>query len=79
MRGERGRFDDLGVVDTLAMDRGDTEVAVADLALDDDQRNAFAKHLHGVSVPELMRREAAANAGGREAGGLPSSTMSRAA
>jgi hypothetical protein len=29
------RVDDLGVVDALEVDRGDTEVAVAELALDD--------------------------------------------
>src|SRR4051794_2476238 len=34
--------DDLGVVDPLKVDRGDTEVAVAELALDDDERHAFA-------------------------------------
>jgi hypothetical protein len=29
-----------------------------ELALDDDQRDAFAGHLDGVGVPELMWREA---------------------
>jgi hypothetical protein len=32
------RVDDLGVVDALEVDRGDAEVAVAELALDDDER-----------------------------------------
>jgi hypothetical protein len=32
--------DDLGVVDALNVDRGDPEVAVAELALDDGQRDA---------------------------------------
>jgi hypothetical protein len=36
------RFDDFGVVDALQVDRGDAEVAVSELALDDDQRHAFA-------------------------------------
>jgi hypothetical protein len=36
------RVDDLGVVDALEVDRGDAEVGVADLALDDDQRAARA-------------------------------------
>src|SRR5918994_6831190 len=40
--------DDLGVVDALEIDRGDAEVAVAELALDDDQRHALVRHLDGV-------------------------------
>ena len=43
--------DDLGVVDALEIDRGDAEVGVAELALDDDQRHALAGHLDGVGVP----------------------------
>jgi hypothetical protein len=31
------------------------EVAVSELALDDDQRYAFARHLDGVGVAELVR------------------------
>lgn len=34
-----------------------------ELALDDDQRNAFVRHLDGMGVPELVRREAAPDAG----------------
>jgi hypothetical protein len=34
---------------------------VAELALDDDQRHAFASHLDGVCVAELVRREAPAD------------------
>ena len=49
-------FDDLAVVDALQVDRSDAEVAVAELALDDDQRHAFAGELDGVRVPELVRR-----------------------
>jgi hypothetical protein len=33
------------------------------LALDDDQRHALARHLDGVGVPELVRREASPHAG----------------
>jgi hypothetical protein len=32
---------------------------VSELALDDDQRDAFAGHLNGVGVTELMRRKPA--------------------
>jgi len=32
--------DDLGVIDALQVDRGDAEVAVVELALDDQQRDA---------------------------------------
>jgi hypothetical protein len=35
-------FDDLATVDALQIDGSDAEVAVAELALDNDQRNAFA-------------------------------------
>jgi hypothetical protein len=62
------RLDDLGVVDPLEIDAGDTEVAVTELALDDDQRHAFARQLSGVRVAELVRREATTNAG-RDRGG----------
>jgi hypothetical protein len=41
------------VVDALEVDRGDVEVAVAELALDDDQRDALMGHLHRMSVAEL--------------------------
>jgi len=56
-------FDDLGVVDALDLNRGDAEVAVTQLALDDDQRHLFARHFDGVRVTQLVRREATANAG----------------
>jgi hypothetical protein len=55
-------FDDLAVVDALQVDRRDAEVAVAELALDDDQRHAFASELDGMRVPELVRREAPTDA-----------------
>src|SRR5215211_723798 len=53
--------DDLGVVDALEVDRGDAEVGVAELALDDDQRHAFACHLDRVGVAELVWSEAPAH------------------
>jgi hypothetical protein len=42
--------DDLGVVDSLEVDRGDAEVAVPELALNDDERDAFVGHLDSVGV-----------------------------
>jgi hypothetical protein len=42
--------DDLGAVDALQVDRGDAEVGVSELALDDDQRDALAR------AADLMRR-----------------------
>jgi hypothetical protein len=42
--------DDLGVVDAPQVDRGDAEVAVPELALDDDQRNALVGHLERVRM-----------------------------
>ena len=36
---------------------------MAELALDDDQRDAFAGHLDGMGVAQLVRSEAAAHAG----------------
>jgi len=55
--------DDLGVVDSLQVDRGDAEVGVTELALDHDYRHAFASHLHGVGVSELVRRKPAPDSG----------------
>jgi hypothetical protein len=54
---------DLGVVDPAQVHRGDPEVSVPELPLDDDQRHALARHLDRVSVPELMRREPATHPG----------------
>jgi hypothetical protein len=48
---------------TLEVDAGDAEVAVAEWALDDDQRDALARQL------DLVRREAPADAG--RGGGPP--------
>ena len=52
-------LDDLAAVDALQVDAGDAEVAVSELALDDNQRHALAGHLDGVGVTELMWREPA--------------------
>jgi len=57
--------DDLGAVDALEVDRGDAEVGVSELALDDDQRDALARHLDRVRVAELVRREAPPDASTR--------------
>src|SRR5918995_2160059 len=55
--------DDLGVVDALQIDRGDPEIGVPELALDDDQRHALARHLDGMRVAELVRRKAPTHPG----------------
>lgn len=55
--------DDLAGVDALEVDRGDAEVGMPELALDDRQRNPFVGHLDCVSVPELVRCEASPHAG----------------
>src|SRR5215216_7831485 len=54
--------DDLGVVDALQIDRGDPEVGVPELALDDDQRHAFAGHLDCVRVAQLVLAPTSAQA-----------------
>jgi hypothetical protein len=57
------RVDDLALVGALKVDRGDSEVGVSELALNDGQRNAFAGHLDGVRVAKLMGRETAPDSG----------------
>src|SRR3954471_14320666 len=72
-------LDDLVGIDALQVDRGHAEVAAAELALDDVERDALVGQLDGVCVAELVRGKAPAHAGtGREAaqhgargGGLP--------
>jgi hypothetical protein len=54
--------DDLSGVDALQVDRGGAEVCVAELALDDVERDALAGELDGVGVAQLVRREAAPDA-----------------
>ena len=56
-------MDDLGVVVALQVDRRDAEFAVAELALNDDQRDALVSHLDRMCMAQLMRREAAPHAG----------------
>lgn len=55
--------DDLAVVDALEVDRGDAEIGVSKLALDDGERDAFARHLYGVGMTKLVWREAPPDAG----------------
>ncbi len=55
------RDDDLGAIDPLQVDRSDTEVATAELALDHVERNALARHLNRVGMAELVRSEPAPN------------------
>ncbi len=49
--------DDLAAVDAVQVDAGDPKVGVPKLTLDDDQRNAFVRHLDRVSMPQPMRGE----------------------
>ena len=53
--------DDLAAVNALEVDAGDAQVRVPELALDDDERDSFVRHLDGVGVPELVRRESSAD------------------
>jgi hypothetical protein len=50
-------------VDALEIDGGHAGVAVAELALDDVQRDALAGEFDRVRVTQLMRNEAAAHPG----------------
>jgi hypothetical protein len=54
--------DDLAAVDALEVDAGDAKVGVSELALDDDQRDAFVRHFDRVSVPKLVGREPTSHA-----------------
>ena len=55
--------DDLGVIDPAQIRRGDPKVCVLELALYDHEGNAFARHLDGVRVTELMWGEPPSDAG----------------
>ena len=57
------RVDNLACIDSLEIDRGDSEVRVSELSLDDRQRDPFVGHLDRVSVSELVRREPPAHPG----------------
>lgn len=48
------RADDLAAVDALQVDAGDAQVGVPKLALDDNEGDAFVRHLDRMGVPELM-------------------------
>jgi hypothetical protein len=69
--------DDLGVIDSAQIRGGDPKICVSELALYDHQGNAFARHLDGMRVTELMWGEPPSDAGldgspaelGAEAGG----------
>jgi hypothetical protein len=55
-------LDDLGVVDALEAHGRDPEVAVAELPLDDHERDAFVSKFDRVRMSQLMRGKAAAHA-----------------
>jgi hypothetical protein len=54
---------DLGVIDPARIRRSDPKVCVSELALDDHEGHAFARHLDSVRVAELMWGEPPSNAG----------------
>jgi hypothetical protein len=56
-------LDDLAAVDPLQVDRGDAEIRVSQLSLDDVQRHPLAGHLDHMGVAQLVRREAAPDTG----------------
>lgn len=49
--------DDLAAIDALQVDAGDPKVGMPQLTLDDNERNAFMRHLDRVSMPQLVGRE----------------------
>src|SRR4051794_38058098 len=51
--------DDLAVVDVLEVDRGDAEVGVAEVALDEYARHALVGHLDGAGRAGAMHRRRA--------------------
>jgi len=54
---------DLGVVDAAEIDRGDGEIGVPELTLDNQQRDALARHLYRVGVAQLVWGKPAAHPG----------------
>jgi hypothetical protein len=52
-------------IDALKVDRRDAEVRVPELALDDDERDAFSCHLDGTCVTQLVWSEPSAHTGAR--------------
>ena len=55
--------DDLGVVDSLEVDRRDPQVGVPELALDHHQRDTLVSHLDSMCVSELVGRKSAPHPG----------------
>src|SRR3954469_22434194 len=58
-------LDDLGVIDALEIHGGDAEVAVAELALNDHERDALVRELDRVCMAELVGSEAEPDASRR--------------
>src|SRR5438045_1449197 len=58
---ERG--DDLGAVDPLEVDAGYPQVAMPQLTVDRHQWHALACELDSMTMPQLMRRKSASDAG----------------
>jgi hypothetical protein len=56
---------DLGVVDSAEVHRGDREVGMSELALNDEQWHPFAGHFDRVSVSQLMWRKPASHTSSR--------------
>jgi hypothetical protein len=54
---------DLRVVNPLQINARDAEMGMPELALDDHHWDPLMRHLHGVGMPKLMRREPAAYPG----------------
>ena len=79
--------DDLGVVDPAQVDRGDGEIGMPELGLDNEQRHPLARHLDRVRVAQLMRRKTPPDTGvgggvvqlRADAGGRPRAAGGRAA
>jgi hypothetical protein len=62
------RLDDLSAIDALQVDRGNPEVGVSQLALDDVERDALSGHLDSVGVAQLVWSESPPHPGlGRRA------------
>jgi hypothetical protein len=62
-RSARAHGDDLLGVDPLQVDRRGAEVGVAELALDDVERNALTGELERMRVAQRVRRKAAPDPG----------------
>jgi hypothetical protein len=57
-------LEDLGVINPAEICRGDREIGVTELTLDDQERHSLTGHLDCVSVPELMWSEPTSHPGG---------------